>query len=158
MITLELLSHKNEEELLKLDRGDIPDKYVEHVEYTINMSHYGIENGLDGFCTAIKNDDKYIGIILVGEAIWGDMDPIEVKNRNPFRILGFMIDKKYRGQGIGRHAFKMILNKFYLEYGDKPLLLECYKENKIAKKFYEKFGFIDTGISTATDIVMLKNS
>lgn len=157
MVSLELLSDKNEEDLLKMDRGDIPDKYVERVEYIINLSHYGSENGLDGFCTAIKNDDKYIGIILVGEAILGDMDPIEVINRNPFRIMGFMIDKKYRGQGLGRHAFQMILDKFYLEYGNKPLILECYKENIVAKRFYEKFGFIDSGISTATDIVMLKN-
>jgi ribosomal protein S18 acetylase RimI-like enzyme len=156
MVTIELLSDDNEKELLKIDRGNIPDEYVEKVEHTIALNHMGNENNLLGMCFAIKWDKKYVGVILIGEAILEDYEPEEVRDKKPFRIIGFLIDAKYRSKGIGSQAFSLILDEFYSHYGNRPLLLECHSENETAQKFYEKYGFINTKIKVKNDFIMLK--
>lgn len=156
MIDIEELNDRNEKMLLNLSKGSIKDDFVENVEYTIKLSHYGTENNLDGFCCAIKSDKEYVGIILIGMAILDELDPIEIRDKEPFRIIGFFIDEKYRNQGIGSACFKMILDKFYSEYGNHPIILDCHMKNDIAYHFYRKFGFYETGIKRGNDKVMIK--
>ncbi len=156
MIAIELVNDQNEKELLKINRGEIPLEYVESVEYTLMLHHLGQEKELQGMCFAIQYQKEYVGIILIGEAILEDYEPVEVRYRKPFRVIGFVIDDNYRGIGIGSKAFEMILERFYEEYGNRPLLLECHERNLGAIAFYERFGFVRTGIRVGDDCIMLK--
>lgn len=156
MVKLELLDQFNEIEVKKIQRDDIPVCFVEDVSYTIELSRYGEKNNLRGHCYAIKYAEKYIGIVLIGEAIEGEEDPIELKGRVFFRIIGFVIDKGYRGQGIGSKALELALNEIYQEYGAVPILLECHKDNKGAIKFYTKMGFRNTNILNNQDYFFIK--
>ena len=156
MIELELLNSENEEKVKKIKRDDIPDGFVEDISYTVELSKYGEENDLRGHCYTIKYEDKYVGIILIGEAIEDEADPAELKGTYYFRVIGFVIDKEYRGQGIGSKALESALNEIYCEYGPVPILLECHKDNKRAIKFYEKMGFRNTNILNDQDYFLIK--
>lgn len=69
MIKPELLNHNNENKVRKIRREDIPVCFAEDVSDTIELSKWGEENNLRGHCYAIKYRDKYIGIVLIGEAV-----------------------------------------------------------------------------------------
>ena len=146
MVQLEVLDRYNRTQLINLDRKDIPPEYVADVENTISLADYGTKFGLEGKCFAIKYGGKYVGIILIGEAVKNQADPVELQNEKYFRVLGFLIDNKYQGIGIGTKALKKATDEIYREYGRVPLLLECHKDNEKAIKFYEKNGFSNTGI------------
>ena len=158
MVQLELLDRYNRTQLINLDRKDIPLEYVADVENTISLADYGAKFGLGGRCFAIKYGGKYVGIILIGEAVKNEADPVELKGEKYFRVLGFLIDNKYQGIGIGSLALKKATDEIYRDYGKIPLLLECHKDNERAIKFYEQNGFVNTGKlnEKGTDWFMVK--
>lgn len=158
MIQLELLDNENEKLLLKIERDDIPTYFVEEVSYTIELSKYGDEHKLKGHCYAIKFHENHVGIILIGEAIEEESDPSELKGTQYFRIIGFVIDKKYRKLGIGAIALQKAIANIYYEYGDVPIVLECHKENQGALDFYIKTGFRNTNILHNDNYYFIKYS
>ncbi|WP_312370815.1 GNAT family N-acetyltransferase [Lachnoclostridium sp.] len=82
-----------------------------------------------------------------------------MKGKAYFRILGFVIDNRYRNKGIGSEALKMAIQYIYHEYGKVAFLLECNKENLTAVRFYEKLGFKNTYIinKQSKDYFMMKD-
>lgn len=156
-VQLEPLDNYNKAELVKIDRSDIPFEYAADVKDTIAMADYGTAMGLSGKCYAIKYHQNYVGMILVGKAVEDAADPIEVKGRKFFRIMGFFIQSKYQGLGIGTLALQKAIDSIYYEYGNKTFLLECHKDNEKAISFYEKNGFVNTGKLNAkgTDYFMI---
>ena len=158
MVQLEVLDRYNRTQLINLDRKDIPLEYVADVEHTISLADYGAKFGLGGRCFVIKYGGKYVGIILIGEAVKNEADPVELKGEKYFRILGFLIDNKYQGMGIGTIALNKAISAVRREYGRIPLLLECHKDNERAIRFYEENGFKNTSKLNAngTDWFMVK--
>lgn len=156
MVQLELLNQDNEIKVKNIKRDDIPVCFAEDVSYTIELSKWGEKYNLRGHCYTIKYAEEYIGIVLIGEAIEDEADPIELKGREYFRMIGFIIDKEYRGRGIGTKALELALNDIYREYGAVPILLECHKDNKRAVKFYTKMGFRNTNILNKEDYFFIR--
>lgn len=152
-VTLEPLSPASEPFLLALDCGDIPSAYVEPPARTIALAHEGDAAGLAGFCFAICADDHYAGLMLLGQAIPDPSDPTEVQGQRYFRLLGFVLSRADRGQGIGSEALRLTLKQLYAAYGAVPVVLECHRENP-ALHLYQRLGFRITG-EHGTDWVML---
>ena len=151
LIQLEPLGSYNRNEILKIDRSDIPVKFAAKAEDTIAMANYGKKIGLPGKCFAIKYHKNYVGIILIGKAVEEVADPVELKGSGYFRVMGFFIQSKYQGLGIGTTALQKAIDEIYNDYGPVPLLLECHKDNEKALAFYEKNGFVNTGIMNKKD-------
>ena len=156
VVKLELLNPDNEIQVKKILRDDIPVCFVEDISDTIELSKYGEKNNFRGHCYTVKYAEKYVGIVLIGEAIEDEADPVELKGSGYFRIIGFVIDKEYRGRGIGSSALELALNEIYQEYGKIPVLLECHKDNQNAIKFYTKMGFRNTNILNHQDYFLIK--
>lgn len=146
MFQLEWLNEANAPRVMQIQRDDVPVCFAEDIAYTIKLATYGDENHLRGHCYAVKHGEQYVRILLIGEAIPDSADPPELKGKDYFRIIGFVIDKGYRRQGIGSRALQAAINEIYREYGPLPILLECHKDNKAALDFYTKMGFRNTGI------------
>ena len=142
---LELLDSYNRKEIVKIDRSDIPAEFAAKAEDTIAMADYGKNIGLPGKCFAIKYNKNYVGVLLIGKAVEDAADPVELKGSYYFRVLGFFIQSKYQGLGIGTTALQKAIDEIYSEYGPVTLLLECHKDNEKALAFYEKNGFVNTG-------------
>lgn len=158
MVRVEPLNEHNESFLRKIDRSDISESFVEPIDSTIELARWGAENGLKGCCYAILDDDKYVGLLLIGEAIEGDIDPPEVKGKPFYRVIGFVLDRNSRGKGIGSQALLLAISDVYKTYGEYPVLLECNKNNLRAMAFYERAGFVSLGYGHDDDIWMIKRS
>lgn len=155
-IELEELTYQNVEAVRRIDRSDISEDFVDTVDTIMEITDYGVEHHCIGHTFAVKNENKYIGLILLGEALEWETDPPEMKGEPFYRLMGFVIDKKYRGNGIGGKALEMTVDQVYKDFGVRPIALGCHKENELAAKFYGRHGFRKTGYMEGNDIYYLR--
>ncbi len=87
----------------------------------------------DGFIVGVE--DGRVVAMLLGV----------IQGRFETRILMFAVDRQYRKKGIGHE----LMNRFIelsVEKGVKRISLEVRRSNLEAIRFYEKFGFRNTGV------------
>lgn len=142
MINLELLAEANMDAVRAIHREDIPESWVDNADTLWELTQYGLEHNCIGHTYAIKCDDAYIGVILLGEAILWETDPEEMKKEPFYRLMGFVLDNRYRSQGIGGKVLEMVIDTIYQEYGVRPIALGVHKDNHGAARFYERHGFV----------------
>ncbi|MBI5841787.1 MAG: GNAT family N-acetyltransferase [Chloroflexi bacterium] len=75
---------------------------------------------------------QYLGMI------WLEIKP-EGRNPSAF-IYDFVINKEFRGQGIGKQAL-LAAENVLRSLGVKTISLHVFNDNTAAKKLYEKVGF-----------------
>lgn len=155
-IKLYELTHENLKAVSKIDRSDISEAFVDTVSTIMEITDYGVSHHCIGHTFAVKYGDTYIGLLLLGEAIEWETDPPEMKNEPFYRLMGFVIDKKYRGKGIGGKVLEMAITKVYEDFGERPIALGCHKDNHLAAKFYIKHGFKKTEYMEGSDIYYLR--
>lgn len=143
-VTIQDITFQNINHLLNLEIGDVSKEFFDAPSQTIAFAYCGLLANLDGFCNAIYVDEKPVGLFLIGEAIRDESDPKELlQSEKYFRFMGFVIDKNFRGKGIGKSAFRQALQKFDEKY-NFPLYIECHKNNSPAYHLYLSEGFKDT--------------
>lgn len=155
-ITIELLTEDNYKEVRKIDRSDIGIDFVDSVDTIMELTRYGKEHSCKGHTYAIKYRGTYVGVILLGEAIEWQTDPPEMKNEPFYRLMGFIIDKNYRGKGIGGFILERAIEKCYKDFGIRPIALGCHKDNIKAEKFYIAHGFSKTEYMEGNDYYFLR--
>jgi RimJ/RimL family protein N-acetyltransferase len=153
---LEELTHSNFQNAQEIQRDDIPKSWVDSVETLMEITDYGVEHKCIGHTFLVKSNGRCIGILLLGEAIPWDTDPVEMKNEPFYRLMGFVIDKSYRSKGFGGEILEMAINEVYQDFGKRPIALGCHKENTRAAVFYEKHGFKRTGVFEGNDEYFLR--
>lgn len=155
-LKLELLSERNIDAVCAIRREDIPESWVDNANTLWELTRYGLDHHCIGHTYAVKIADAYIGIILLGEAISWETDPEEMKLRPFYRLMGFVIDNRYRGKGIGGHVLEIVIDTIYQEYGVRPIALGVHKDNHGAARFYEKHGFKPTNVMEGNDVYYLR--
>ena len=141
MINLELLTEKNIDAVRAIHREDIPESWVDNADTLWELTQYGLAHNCIGHTYAVKQDDAYIGVILLGEAIPWETDPAEMKKEPFYRLMGFVIDNRYRNQGVGSKVLNLVIDAIYKEYGVRPIALGVHKDNHGAARFYMSHGF-----------------
>lgn len=155
-ITFEQLTHQNFSAACALDRDDIPESFVDTAATIMEITDYGYENNLIGHTYLILCDGRYAGLILLGEAIPWDTDPPEVHQQPFYRLMGFVISREFRGKGVGGEALEKTIAKVYEDFGVRPLVLGCHKDNPRAAAFYERHGFHRTDCMEGNDCYYLR--
>ena len=155
-ITFEQLTHQNFSAARALDREDIPESFVDTASTIMEITDYGYENNLIGHTYLILCDGRYAGLILLGEAIPWDTDPPEVHQQPFYRLMGFVISREFRGKGVGGEALEKTIAKVYEDFGVRPLVLGCHKDNPRAAAFYERHGFHRTDYMEGNDCYYLR--
>lgn len=155
-IEIELLTEENFGEVRKINRSDISLDFVDSVDAIMEFTRYGIEHNCKGHTYAVKCEGNYIGVILLGEAIEWKTDPPEMKKEPFYRLMGFIIDRDYRGKGIGGIVLETAIESCYKEFGIRPIALGCHKDNIGAEKFYLAHGFIKTEYMEGNDFYFLR--
>ena len=156
-LRFEELDHNNLNRARMIDRSDISEDFVDRVDTLMELTDYGVEHKCIGHTFLISIDDRPISVILLGEAIPWETDPPDVKETPFYRLMGFVIDKEYRGQGLGKIILDEMIRRVYSEYGTRPIVLGCHKDNLKAAAFYERFGFAKTDYSEGNDIYYIRN-
>lgn len=155
-ITLELLSEQNIDAIRAIHREDINEAWVDTADTLMELTQYGLDHHCIGHTYAVKYEDVYIGVILLGEAIPWETDPEEMNGVPFYRLMGFVIDNRYRNCGIGSHVLELVIKTIYEEYGVRPIALGVHKDNHSAGRFYEKHGFRKTDAMEGNDYYYLK--
>lgn len=155
-ISLELLDKNNIDAVRRIDRSDISEEFVDTVDTIMNLTQYGLEHNCIGHTYAIKYCKEYIGIILLGEAIPWESDPDEMRKEPFYRLMGYVIDQKYRNKGIGGYVLEKVIDKTYNEFGIRPIALGVHRDNDAAARFYLSHGFVKTDALEGNDIYYLR--
>ncbi len=156
LITLELLSDSNIEYIRKIQRDDISEAFVDTADTIMELTQYGLDHNCKGHTYAIKRADEYIGLILLGEAFEWDTDPEEMKGVPFYRLMGFVIDKRYRSRDIGAYVLEKVISLIYDEFGTRPIALGVHKDNIGAERFYTNHGFRKTDVMEGNDYYYLR--
>lgn len=156
MITLEILSRENQAQALGIDREDISLDVVDSTEEIIKLTKYGEEHGYIGHTYLIREDGRCVGIILMGEGIPWEIDPPQIAGRPFYRIMGFVIDREYRRRGIGSYVLEEVIGRVYREFGPRPIVIGCQRDNLAAMKLYQKHGFINTYVMDEDDYFLIR--
>lgn len=155
-IILEQLTRENFQYACEINRDDIPEEWVDTAATIMEINDYGVENHLTGHTYLASIEDKYIGLIMVGEALPWETDPIEMKGVPFYRLMGFVVDKEYRNRGLGGMIMEKAIEQIYQEFGRRSLALGVHKDNTQAGRFYERHGFKKTGAFEGADEYYLR--
>lgn len=91
LISLELLSDSNIEDVRAIQRDDISEAFVDTADTIMELTQYGLDYNCKGHTYAIKRENEYIGLILLGEAFGWNTDPEEMKGVPFYRLMGFVM-------------------------------------------------------------------
>lgn len=155
-IDFEELTHSNVDLVKNIDRDDISEEFLDTVDTIMDITDYGVRHQCIGHTLAVKTGNSYIGLILIGEALPWDTDPAEMRQEPFYRLMGFVIDKHYRGAGIGGTVLEEAINLVYRDFGIRPIALGCHKDNHDAERFYLKHGFRKTDAMEGNDYYYLR--
>ncbi len=162
MIELRNIGFENINQILNIKSKFSQRKFVEKASHTIAMAYAGISEGYPGFLSAIYSNEVPVGLILIGRAPVAEHEPeILRKYEYVYRILGFLIDKNYQNQGIGRRALKLAIENIEKIKEQKyqkslPIALECHVKNKNALSLYEFFGFNNIGTTDDNNYILAR--
>lgn len=149
MVRLDKLSFENYGRVLRLEVNENQKDFVEEPATVIALAYAGMEAHMPGELCVIYKEEEVAGVVLIGRAEVEEQEPTELqKYKHVYRIMGFQIDQKYQGKGIGRKAFSLILDKI-AHYPDGqliPVALEVEEKNTAALHLYQSFDFYDSGI------------
>lgn len=82
-----------------------------------------------------------------GYELSGTLEPSPV----PHRLMGLVLDNRWRNQGIGGHILEKVIADIYQEFCVRPIVLEAHGDNCSAARFYTKHGFRKTDVMEGND-------
>ncbi|HBB42097.1 MAG TPA: N-acetyltransferase [Treponema sp.] len=154
--TLENLTFRNCSKAYEIDRSDIPEAFVDDVPVLIATLKFGFENKLKGHAFLITKNGRAVGTILLGEGLYCDTDPKELMNKPFYRLVFFVLDRKFRGKGAGSEILEKTIKKVYEDFGKRPIVLGVHKDNEKAERFYLRNGFTRTSCMDGDDCIFIR--
>jgi len=139
-----------------IDVSDIPTSFVISIDTLMELTEYGIKNKCIGHTFLVRLDGVYIAYLLIGEALKWETDPEEMEKEPFYRLMGFVVDKKYRNRGYGGTILEKAIEIVYQDFGKRSIALGCHKDNIKAAAFYKKHQFLPTGKFEGNDEYYLR--
>ena len=93
----------------------------------------------DGKILLYKDNDKIVGLII-GIINNNETERYAFKAPRRGRITELVIDKKYRGKGIGKELL-LKMKEYLKSNGCEKIMIEVFGYNESAIRFYKKNGF-----------------
>lgn len=155
-ISLEPLTAENLYEAKQIERSDIPEDFVDTVDELMELTRYGLKHGCAGRTFLVRYQGVCVGVILLGEAIPWETDPAETRCRPFYRLMGFVLDKRYRDRGIGTYVLNETVWRIYQEFGVRPIMLGCHRDNVDGERFWLRNGFHKTDAMEGSDYYYLR--
>lgn len=113
---------------------------------------------------AAETEEKYPGVArpfaiyadetLVGFCMFA-FDPSDEDPEGRYYLWRFMIDQRYQDKGYGQAALQAII-RYFRDNGADRLYLSTEPENERGLHVYHKAGFLDTGIISDDEAVLMR--
>ena len=130
-ITLRKVSQKNLSQILKLKVAKSQEKFV--ASNAVSIAQGCFEKA------------AWFRAIYAGETPVGFVMMYEDRKRGKYYLWRFMIDAKHQGNGYGERALELIIDRVRKSPTARALTLSYVRARGGPEKFYDRFGFEDTG-------------
>ena len=144
-VHLEKITFDNYYKLTKLRVTKKQDYYVARNKWSLIHAGVWLSMGKHAYPFGIYLGKKPVGFVMIGYDGYDEADGDPEFMKDSYFIWRFMIDKRYQGKGYGRQAFQLALD-FVRTFpcGESEICWLSYEpENKVAKKLYASFGFVE---------------
>ena len=139
-VSLREITKENLRDVLRLKVAPPQKEFVADNATSIAQAHF---EPLAWF-RAIYADETVVGFVMMFE------DP----EKPTYYLWRFMIGESYQGQGYGREALKLLIERVKRLPKAKEMLLSYVPAQGGPQPFYQKLGFIDTGEMEEDEMVM----
>lgn len=139
-----------------IDRDDVSGAFVDSADAIWELTRWGQAHGCVGHTFLVMYTGRCIGLILLGEAIPWASDPPEMAARPFYRLMGFVLDRRYRGRGLGGQVLEMAIARCFRDFGPRSIALGVHRDNLRAGQFYRRHGFVQTRYMEGDDFYYLK--
>jgi RimJ/RimL family protein N-acetyltransferase len=97
---------------------------------------------------AIKNHKEVCLLVFSNNQLVASTDiHLLDKTEKHVGVFGIILDKDFRGEGLGKLLMELILKEAEKELSElKIMTLQVYEANSIAQGLYKKMGFIEYGL------------
>ncbi len=134
MVELREIAKDNYEEIINLKVSENQESFVSSNVYSLAQAWIYRKTA---YPFAVYADDKAVGFIMLGF--------YEIKNQ--YTLWRFMIDERYQNKGYGKKALNLAIEYLVKKFKVKEVFTGVALRNTSAKKFYNSFGFKETGIT-----------
>ena len=132
VVTLREITKETLRSVMDLKVAPEQEDFVAPNSVSIAQAHYDDK----AWFRAIYADETAVGFVMLFD------DP-----EKPFYYLWrYMIDTKYQGRGYGRLALNLVIDYVKTRPRAKELLVTYVPGEGSPEKFYEKLGFVNTGV------------
>jgi len=158
MIELKEITYENAGSVLKLKVAKDQEDFVASNDYSLAQAYCSLkEDKYPNTALAIANGEEIVGFLMYEYCPYlserddrdeDDDNEEEYFQEEPYyHLFRYMIGEQYQDKGYGRVAMeKLIEHMKKRPQGPADAIYICYcPPNVVAKKFYEAFGFEDTG-------------
>jgi len=162
MIELKEITYENAGKVLKLKVAKNQEDFVASNDYSLAQAYCSLKEDKHPFTAlAIANGEEIVGFLMyeycpcLSERDDRDEDEDEDEDDNEeyfqdepyYHLFRYMIGEQYQDKGYGRVAMEMLIEHMKKRLqGSADAIYICYcPPNIVAKKFYDSFGFVDTG-------------
>ena len=138
----------NVKECIELEVLPEQTKFVAHNASSLGQAYStNSERGLGSTAVAyaIYADERMVGFIMYAFFNPKYEDDFN-ENKDYYYFWRFMVDKNHQGKGYGRAAMTQVINEVKQKpCGEAEHCYISYEPDNPMKKFYESFGFEETG-------------
>jgi len=150
MIELKEITWDNFDAVIKLKVAESQKDFVANNMYSLAQAYCSLkEDECPDTVLAIVNGEEVVGFLMYEYCSpESDRDDDDYFQASPYyHLFRYMIGEQYQGKGYGKVAMERLIDHMKTSpQGPADAIFICYcPPNVVAKKFYESFGFEDTG-------------
>ena len=150
MITLKEITWANARKVVNLKVAADQIGLVASNANSMADAYCELKDGSSTYPLAIHKDDEVIGFLMYEYTDNVERDPADdgfLSTKEYYHLYRLMIDEQHQNKGYGRMAMEKLIDHLRSQTDNSAdELFICYcPENAVGKKFYESFGFADTG-------------
>ena len=139
-VTLREITKETVRPIVQLRVAPSQEQFVASNGMSIAEAHFSPEVA---WFRAVYAGETPVGFVML------DLEP----SRPPF-LWRFMVDARYQGLGFGRRALEAVIAHVRARPGATQLMTSCVPGEGSPCPFYERMGFVDTGIVEDGERVM----
>ncbi|WP_161524817.1 GNAT family N-acetyltransferase [Alteribacter lacisalsi] len=125
----------NWRQLIALEPAERQKRFIESNHVSLLESVFDKENSWT--CYGLFRGETAVGFMMIGA---------ENSEEGYIWLDRFMIDKNHQAQGLGSAFVQKAIDYITAHFDVSEIVLSVTKENEKAKQFYEKQGFINSGL------------
>lgn len=152
MIELQKITWDNYRDCIRLKVKEEQEDFVASNMFSLAQAYVALLNDeFPPMAYAICLNDQVIGFLMMYYDTAEESDYAEAS----YGIARFMIDRELQGKGYGKAAFAKALEliRTFPQGSAVSVYISYEPKNKIARKLYASFGFVETGAMAGDEVV-----